>query len=180
MASAARVEKKISVAVIERAILDDIILSAIDAARSEDDISDYLVLETGCVLVNRWSFETRIDRSFFRTEIHRADGKAHLDETIPGLTIGDGGKDDVVGHSVVVHAKEDDLKTNPAGNAALTSPASCGCLWTNECSPLSPNVAGASWRHVSQSMQVESTKNAPGTFSGRRWAGLAMLLLSVD
>jgi Cu-Zn family superoxide dismutase len=46
-----------------------------------------------------------------------ASGKAHLDETIAGLTIGDGGKHDIVGHSVVVHAKEDDLKTNPSGNS---------------------------------------------------------------
>lgn len=46
-----------------------------------------------------------------------ASGKAHLDETIAGLTIGDGGKHDVIGHSVVVHAKEDDLKTDPSGNS---------------------------------------------------------------
>jgi Cu-Zn family superoxide dismutase len=39
-----------------------------------------------------------------------ASGKAHLDETIKGLTVGDGGKYDVIGHAVVVHAKEDDLK----------------------------------------------------------------------
>ena len=38
------------------------------------------------------------------------DGKAHLEETIPGLTLGDGGKHDVVGHAVIVHAKEDDMK----------------------------------------------------------------------
>ena len=39
-----------------------------------------------------------------------ASGKAHLEEMIKGLTVGDGGKYDVVGHAVVVHAKEDDLK----------------------------------------------------------------------
>ena len=32
-------------------------------------------------------------------------------------TIGDGGPNDVVGHTVVVHAKADDLKTDPAGNS---------------------------------------------------------------
>jgi Cu-Zn family superoxide dismutase len=46
-----------------------------------------------------------------------ADGKAHLEMTLDGLTIGDGGKHDVVGHSIVVHAKEDDLKSDPAGNS---------------------------------------------------------------
>jgi Cu-Zn family superoxide dismutase len=46
-----------------------------------------------------------------------ADGKADLDETVTGLTIGDGGKDDIVGHSVIIHLKEDDLKTDPSGNS---------------------------------------------------------------
>ena len=32
-------------------------------------------------------------------------------------TIGDGGPNDVVGHTVVLHAKADDLKTDPAGNS---------------------------------------------------------------
>ena len=31
--------------------------------------------------------------------------------------------------------------------------------------PLSPKIAGASYRQVSQSIQVESTKNAPATLS---------------
>jgi Cu-Zn family superoxide dismutase len=46
-----------------------------------------------------------------------ASGKAHLAETITGLTVGDGGNHDVVGHAVVIHAGEDDLKSNPAGNS---------------------------------------------------------------
>jgi len=46
-----------------------------------------------------------------------ANGKAHLDDTIAGLTIGDGGNHDVIGHSVVIHAKEDDMKTDPSGNS---------------------------------------------------------------
>ncbi len=44
-------------------------------------------------------------------------GTAHMETTFPGLSVGGGGKNDVVGHSVVVHAKDDDLKSNPAGNA---------------------------------------------------------------
>jgi Cu-Zn family superoxide dismutase len=44
-----------------------------------------------------------------------ASGKAHYEVMISGISIG--GKDDIVGHSIVIHAKEDDLKSNPAGNA---------------------------------------------------------------
>ena len=44
-----------------------------------------------------------------------AKGHAHLDAVFKGLTIE--GKDGVVGHSVIIHAKADDLKTDPAGDA---------------------------------------------------------------
>jgi Cu-Zn family superoxide dismutase len=44
-----------------------------------------------------------------------ATGKAHYEITITGVSIG--GKDDIVGHSVIIHAKEDDLKSNPSGNS---------------------------------------------------------------
>src|SRR5207249_9681119 len=37
----------------------------------------------------------------------------------------------------------------------------------------SANVAGAIDQHVPQSMQVSSTKNGPGTFSGSRFSALA-------
>jgi Cu-Zn family superoxide dismutase len=45
-----------------------------------------------------------------------ADGKANYEATIPGLTIDDA-KTGVVGHSVIVHEKADDLKTDPSGNS---------------------------------------------------------------
>ena len=45
-----------------------------------------------------------------------ADGKANYEATIPGLTIDDP-KTGVVGHSVIVHEKADDLKTDPSGNS---------------------------------------------------------------
>jgi Cu-Zn family superoxide dismutase len=41
-------------------------------------------------------------------------------------TIGDGGPSDVVGHTVVVHAKADDLKTDPAGNSG--DRIACGAI----------------------------------------------------
>jgi Cu-Zn family superoxide dismutase len=45
-----------------------------------------------------------------------ADGKATYDATIEGLTIDDP-KTGVIGHSVIVHEKIDDLKTDPSGNS---------------------------------------------------------------
>ena len=43
-------------------------------------------------------------------------GHATLDRTIKGISVGGAGNG-VVGHSVVIHAGEDDLKTDPAGNS---------------------------------------------------------------
>jgi Cu-Zn family superoxide dismutase len=45
-----------------------------------------------------------------------AGGKATYEATIPGITIDDA-KTGIVGHSVIIHEKPDDLKTDPAGNA---------------------------------------------------------------
>jgi superoxide dismutase, Cu-Zn family len=39
-------------------------------------------------------------------------GKAHLDEVMKNMKL-----DDLIGHSVIVHAGEDDMKTDPAGNS---------------------------------------------------------------
>ncbi len=44
------------------------------------------------------------------------DGKVHVERSVTNLTI-DGPTNPVVGHSVIIHAKADDLKTNPAGNS---------------------------------------------------------------
>src|SRR4051794_31021382 len=45
---------------------------------------------------------------------------------------------------------------------------------TNDVSPASAKVDGASWRHASQLMHVVSTKNAPGTFALTIFFGFAM------
>ncbi len=50
------------------------------------------------------------------------DGKGKLDTTIPHLSLA-GGKYGIAGKSVVLHEKEDDLTTQPAGNAG----ARIGC-----------------------------------------------------
>lgn len=44
-----------------------------------------------------------------------ASGKVHVEMTMKGVKLG--GADSIVGKSVVVHAKEDDLKTDPSGNS---------------------------------------------------------------
>jgi Cu-Zn family superoxide dismutase len=44
-------------------------------------------------------------------------GMAMVDLTVSGLSIGSGAKNDIVGKAVIVHGKEDDLKSQPAGNA---------------------------------------------------------------
>lgn len=46
-----------------------------------------------------------------------ADGAARLDLTVDGISVGTGKPNDIVGKPVIVHAKEDDLKSQPSGNA---------------------------------------------------------------
>lgn len=43
-------------------------------------------------------------------------GHAHLEGTLANVTLGDG-ENSIVGKSVIVHAKEDDLATDPSGNS---------------------------------------------------------------
>ena len=57
-----------------------------------------------------------------------ADGTGTLTLTLPGLTVA-AGSHSVVGHSVVVHANVDDLKTQPAGNAGARG--ACGVITAN-------------------------------------------------
>jgi Cu-Zn family superoxide dismutase len=44
-------------------------------------------------------------------------GKARGDVTVDGLSIGGGAATDITGRSIVVHQKEDDMKTDPSGNS---------------------------------------------------------------
>ena len=44
-------------------------------------------------------------------------GNATLDVTLPGLTLEGDKPNSIVGKSVIVHAKQDDLKSDPAGNS---------------------------------------------------------------
>jgi Cu-Zn family superoxide dismutase len=44
-------------------------------------------------------------------------GKAPVNARIEGVTLGDQGPNDLVGRALVVHAEEDDYKTQPSGNS---------------------------------------------------------------
>src|ERR1700722_8176039 len=65
-------------------------------------------------------------------------------------------------------------QASKARSACRRSALETGCALTKHVSAASPNTAGAICRHASQSMQVESTKKSPVTFSGTRFLGFAM------
>lgn len=46
-----------------------------------------------------------------------SEGKANVNARIEGVTLGDGGPNDLVGKAFVVHEKMDDYKTQPSGNS---------------------------------------------------------------
>src|SRR6516225_9781439 len=62
-----------------------------------------------------------------------------------------------------------------ACSARRRSALATGWALTKDVSAASPKTEGAICRHASQSMQVESTKKSPGTFSGTRFRGFAMI-----
>src|SRR5260370_35476919 len=62
-----------------------------------------------------------------------------------------------------------------ACNACRRSALETGWALTKDVAAASPKTAGAICRQASQSMQVESTKKSPGTFSGIRFLGFAMI-----
>ena len=54
-----------------------------------------------------------------------AKGKAHLDRTVDFLTIAED-PNSIAGKAVIVHAQEDDLKSQPVGNAGAR--VACGVI----------------------------------------------------
>ena len=53
-------------------------------------------------------------------------GSATIDVTVPGVTLGDGGADDVMNRAIVVHAGPDDYTSQPAGDSG--SRIACGVI----------------------------------------------------
>ena len=52
-----------------------------------------------------------------RNVVASANGEARVDQQLAGLEIGSGGANDIIGKSVIVHAKADDYRTQPSGNS---------------------------------------------------------------
>jgi Cu-Zn family superoxide dismutase len=54
------------------------------------------------------------------------DGVAHVDVQLAGVSLGDGGRDDIAGRALVVHAAPDDYRTQPSGNSGAR--VACGVV----------------------------------------------------
>ncbi len=54
------------------------------------------------------------------------EGKADVSARVEGVTLGDGGPNDIVGKAFVVHEKMDDYTTQPSGNSG--DRISCGVI----------------------------------------------------
>ena len=54
------------------------------------------------------------------------DGIAHVDLQLSGVSLGDGGRDDIAGRAFVVHAAPDDYRTQPSGNSGAR--IACGVI----------------------------------------------------
>ncbi len=52
-----------------------------------------------------------------------ADGAAHLELIVDDISIGTGRANDILGKAVIIHAKADDLSSQPSGNAGCGLPA---------------------------------------------------------
>jgi Cu-Zn family superoxide dismutase len=85
------------------------------------DLSDPGLMSTG----GHWNPDHHIHGGPSTSPVHAgdlgnldadADGKAHLELTLSNISVG-GMKNDVIGHAVIIHAKADDLSSQPSGNA---------------------------------------------------------------
>ncbi len=58
-----------------------------------------------------------------------ASGKALIDAMVSGIKVSSAAPDGIIGRAVIVHMQEDDLKTDPTGNAG--GRAACGVIRAN-------------------------------------------------
>jgi Cu-Zn family superoxide dismutase len=54
------------------------------------------------------------------------DGVAHVDTQLAGVSLGDGGPEDIAGRAFIVHAAADDYRSQPSGNAGAR--VACGVI----------------------------------------------------
>jgi Cu-Zn family superoxide dismutase len=85
------------------------------------DLSDPGLMSTG----GHWNPDHHMHGGPTTSPVHAGDlgnldadatGKAHLELTLSDISVG-GVKNDVIGHAVIIHAKADDLSSQPSGNA---------------------------------------------------------------
>jgi superoxide dismutase, Cu-Zn family len=58
-----------------------------------------------------------------------AKGNAHIDQTVSGVSLSRTTPNGIIGRALIVHMQEDDLKTDPTGNAG--GRAACGVIREN-------------------------------------------------
>ena len=68
----------------------------------------------------------RITRATFRTSRRTIREPLQVDAVVNGVTLGDGGANDIVGKAFIVHEKADDYKTQPSGNSGKR--IACGVI----------------------------------------------------
>src|SRR5262249_28341182 len=80
--SAARIEEEVVVAVVERTVLDDVVLCAVDAANAEGQVPEGLIFHAGSILIDCLRPQTRIHRRSVAPEIAEVDERGGSSRTV--------------------------------------------------------------------------------------------------
>ena len=87
-----------------------------------------------------------------------SDGAGHLDRVIPNAHLQ--GTDGLIGHSVVVHAKPDDMKTQPSGASGARQ--ACGVIVIQPKSDTSVTVSRGRRQPSARPRESRSPRDPPG------------------